>query len=162
MDLDGVPERITSRLTERPTGCWTWSGAHNRAGYSCVWWDGSQRGLHRVLYQLLRGPVPEGLVLDHVVCNDKTCPNPWHVEPETNVRNMLRSENAPATINQRRERCANGHDDWTTRPDGRRRCRQCARDEARRRQRRKRGIPDDHPLGKHFNRRGGGGARVDP
>ncbi len=158
MELDGVPERITKRLTKRRNGCWSWSGAHTGGGYACVWWNGSQRTLHRVLYERLRGPVPEGLVLDHVVCEDKSCPNPWHVEPETNARNMLRSPLAPATINAAKTECVNGHslDDAYVRPDGRRRCRTCEQDRARDAQRNQRGIPLDHPRGKHFNRRARG------
>lgn len=145
MQLDGIPDRITRRLTERPNGCWTWAAAHSQ-GYACVWWEGSQRSLHRVLYELLRGPVPDGMVLDHVVCDDKSCPNPWHVEPETNVANMLRSETAPATINAAKTECVHGHplDDCYVRPDGRRRCRTCEQDRSREYQRaRRRDAVDD-------------------
>lgn len=140
MELQGIPERITRQLTERQNGCWSWSGAHTKAGYACTWWNGSQRSVHRVLYQELRGPVPDGLVLDHVVCDDKSCPNPWHVEPSTNVANMLRSPTAPATINAAKTHCTKGHslDDCYTRQDGRRRCRTCEQDRSRDYQRERR------------------------
>lgn len=148
-----LPERLLNRLSERENGCWSWAGAHMKDAttgartYPCAWWEGRQTTLHRVLYTLLRGPIPKGMVLDHVVCGDKTCPNPWHVEPETNERNRTR---------ERREKdtCKHGHTDWTTRPDGRRRCAECARIEARARQRKRLGIPEDWPERKHFNPRG--------
>jgi hypothetical protein len=143
IDLPGIPDRITSRLSVRPNGCWTWEGAHSKnTGYACVWWDGSQRSLHRVLYRQLRGEIPEGLVLDHVVCEDKTCPNPWHVEPETNVANMLRSASAPATINKAKTHCIHGHSlaDAYPKSNGGRKCRTCEQKSARERQRRKHGY----------------------
>lgn len=158
VELDGIPDRITRRLTERNNGCWSWAGAHDSNGYACVWWNGQQRSLHKVLYELLRGPVPDGKVLDHIVCDDKSCPNPWHVEPETNVANMLRSPAAPATINAAKDRCIHGHADWRPKSNGGRRCAECDRIEARNRQRRARGIPLDHPRHVHYNRRKGNDA----
>lgn len=144
-----VPDRIIRRLTARPNDCWSWSGAHTTAGYACVWWEGSQRTLHNVLYGLLRGNVPDGLVLDHVVCEDKSCPNPWHVKPETNVRNMLRSPLAPATINRSKSVCIHGHslNDCYIRSDGRRRCRTCDQDRSRdyQRKRRREVMPNGRP-----------------
>lgn len=148
-----LPDRISIYLTERPNGCWSWHRAHS-AGYACVWWEGSQRSLHRVLYGLFRGTPPPDMVLDHVVCGDKSCPNPWHVEPETNERNLTRER-------RERETCKHGHSDWSTRPNGSRRCNECARIEARNRQRRQRGIPQDWPRYKHFNSRGGDARRSD-
>ncbi len=144
-----LPTRITEHLTARDNGCWTWGKAHTRAGYPVVWWEGSQTTLHRVLYEAMRGPIPNGMVLDHVVCGDKTCPNPFHVEPATNIGNITRERREKVT-------CKHGHNDWAIRPNGSRKCRECNRIEARQRQRRQRGIPDDWPQGKHFNRRGGG------
>lgn len=141
-----VPLRIAEFITERPNGCWSWSKAHGSGGYPCVWWEGSQRTLHNVLYRLMRGPIPEGLVLDHVVCEDKSCCNPFHVEPETNVKNLTR---------ERREKthCKHGHNDWMVRKNGSRKCLECGRIYARKRARRLNGIPEDWPDKKHFNRR---------
>jgi hypothetical protein len=133
MDIPGVPARITDHLTVRPNGCWTWGRAHKTTGYACVWWEGQQRGLHRVLYELVRGPVPDGMYLDHVVCDDRSCPNPWHVEPTTNAANMHR------TVRERmaaRGTCKHGHDDWKVKASGKRYCAECARIEARERMRR--------------------------
>lgn len=38
---------------------------------------------HRFSYELLRGPIPEGLLLRHVVCRNSLCVNPWHLAPGT-------------------------------------------------------------------------------
>lgn len=151
----GVPERIATKITVRDNehGCWSWAGAHMKdrtvlphpPTYPVVWWEAQQRTLHRVLYTLLRGPIPKGMVLDHVVCGDKTCCNPFHVEPETNTANMTRER-------REKETCKHGHSDWGVK-GGRRYCRECGRIDARARQRRNLGIPEDWPVGKHFNRR---------
>jgi hypothetical protein len=143
-----VPDRIRSALTERPNGCWSWSKAHTNPGYPSVWWEGNQRTVHNVLYQLVRGPLPEGMVLDHIVCSDKSCANPWHVEPATNVDNIVR---------ERKEltECKHGHSlaDCYIRANGSRKCRTCARIEAGKRSRLASGIPEAWPKGKHYNRR---------
>lgn len=138
MDLPAVvPARIANRLTEDPeTGCWRWSAAHGKqTGYACVWWNGSQRSVHRVLFELLICRVPDALVLDHIVCSDKACANPHHTWPTTNAKNMVRER-------LERPSCKHGHTDWKVviKPDGstRRKCNECGRIEARERQRRKR------------------------
>lgn len=58
-------------------GCWTWSGAHSGTGYAN--WRGF--GAHRVVYELLIGPIPDGWELDHFFCQNRWCVNPGHVEP---------------------------------------------------------------------------------
>jgi hypothetical protein len=133
-----VPLRISGYLEERPNGCWTWGKAHSTAGYACVWWNRSQRSLHRVLYELLRGPVPVDMVLDHVVCEDRSCPNPWHVEPTTNIANLMR------------ERVRAGHC-WGC-EHGTPRCDDCYRAYYRNQQRIKNGTPLDKPVGKYSRR----------
>lgn len=138
---DKVPSRITDHLTEVEGGCWKWGRAHSTAGYACVWWEGSQRSLHRVLYVLLRGAPPEGMVLDHIVCENKWCANPWHVEPTTNLANLMR------------ERVRGGHR-WGC-EHSTPRCEACYQAYYRDKQRQTLGIPPEWPSGKQFNTRKG-------
>jgi hypothetical protein len=49
----------------------------------------SGRQAHRVVYETLAGPVPDGLELDHL-CRQKACVNPQHLEPVTHRENMRR------------------------------------------------------------------------
>jgi hypothetical protein len=44
---------------------------------------------HRFAYELLVGPIPAGLVLDHL-CRNRLCVNPNHLEPVTNSENPRR------------------------------------------------------------------------
>lgn len=47
--------------------------------------------VHRLLYTLLVGPIPDELVLDHK-CKDRACCNPSHVEPVTQKVNVERGQ----------------------------------------------------------------------
>ncbi len=83
---------------------------------------------HRAAYELLIGPVPAGLHLDHL-CRTPACVNPLHLEPVTNQVNTLRGEGAGA-ICFRRNACAAGHEftvenTYYTRDGRRRQCRAC-------------------------------------
>jgi hypothetical protein len=50
---------------------------------------------HRFAYELLVGPIPEDLELDHL-CRVRHCVNPAHLEPVTHLENILRGMRAAA------------------------------------------------------------------
>ena len=80
----------------KTSGCWLWTGATNADGYGTFHVDrfnGRQRVAyaHRIAYSLLRGPVPDGLELDHAVCGTRRCVNPDHLDPVTHAVNMQRA-----------------------------------------------------------------------
>jgi hypothetical protein len=83
--------------------CWLWGGSKGD-GYGTVMWDGRVHKAHRLAYTLLIGPIPEGLVLDHV-CTERSCYNPYHCQPVTRAINNQRR-------GDRREACKYGHP-WT-------------------------------------------------
>lgn len=84
--------------------CWLWTGSKTTRGYGRVSWDRRTTGAHRVSYQALVGPIPEGLELDHL-CRVKHCVNPDHLEPVTHSENVRRGVAARPPS----ERCRNGH-----------------------------------------------------
>lgn len=96
--LDALPPRLADLLTPEPnTGCWLYVGTRFTSnGYPRVWWRDRERVLHRVVWELLRGPIPPGLLLDHG-CRVRLCSCPWphngvcH-EPVTARENTLRGE----------------------------------------------------------------------
>ncbi|MGV9482293.1 HNH endonuclease signature motif containing protein [Gordonia aichiensis] len=50
-------------------------------------------GAHRVAYTEWKGPIPEGLEIDHVAangCRNRDCINPLHLEAVTHRENVLR------------------------------------------------------------------------
>jgi len=94
---------VFGRMTDKFTvgdGCWEWTGAKTGAGYGKVLTFRSIRVAHRVLYELLVGPVPKGMELDHL-CQNKGCLNPGHLEPVTHKENIGRAI--------RKTHCIRGH-----------------------------------------------------
>lgn len=87
--------------------CWFWCGAKNPKGYGLFYANGKQRGAHRIAYELLKGPIPAGMTLDHL-CRVRPCVNPAHVEVVTNRENVLRGVGHTA-INARKTHCIRGH-----------------------------------------------------
>lgn len=71
-------------------GCWIWTGAVHKSGYATIKWQGKATVAHRVMYELHKGKIPEGLVLDHI-CSVKLCVNPDHLEPVTYSINTKRA-----------------------------------------------------------------------
>lgn len=112
--------------------CWLWTKATQK-GYGVFWVPPQNRRAHVVAYNLLVGPVPEGLDLDHL-CRVRHCVNPSHLEPVTRKENVLRGETRAAE-NAAKTHCVRGHpfDDENTRisPKGLRICRECGRDRMR-------------------------------
>lgn len=93
--------RIIAKTIKRPAPtsavkgeCWVYMGAHCDKGYGrlTVRVEGKPWGfrVHRVAYQLIRGPIPDGLTLDHL-CFCEPCWNPDHLEPVTDVENSHRA-----------------------------------------------------------------------
>lgn len=80
----------------------------NGNGYFRLTVDEVRHYAHRWAYEQAKGPVPEGLVLDHL-CRNRWCCNPDHLEPVTNEENILRGESPPAQ-NARKATCPEGHD----------------------------------------------------
>lgn len=107
-------------------GCWQWRGA-TTWGYGTAWAEGRTRRAHRLAYELLIGPIPDGLDLDHL-CRNRACVNPTHLEPVTRRVNLLRGVGLTAR-RAAQTACIHGHpfDQANTirRRDGTRDCRSC-------------------------------------
>lgn len=70
--------------------CWEWGGSHDRKGYGWFKADQRMKRAHRVAWELLVGPIPDDLVLDHL-CINPPCVNPDHLEPVTGAENTRRA-----------------------------------------------------------------------
>lgn len=99
-------DRFMLRVKADPeTGCWNWTGALKQDGYGYFYVARHQDGAaHRAAYQLLVGPIPDGLQIDHL-CRNHACVNPAHLEPVTLLENTRRGARS-------RTHCRNGHE-WT-------------------------------------------------
>ena len=64
-------ERLAARLVRMPNGCLEWTGttAH---GYGRIWVNDALAATHRLAWELVNGPIPEGIqVLHH--CDNPPC-----------------------------------------------------------------------------------------
>jgi hypothetical protein len=132
--------RIARRLEVTPA-CWLWRGADNGAGYGQVavkhggkWMP---RYVHRLVFEALVAPIPDGLTLDHL-CRNTRCANPAHLAVVTGTENIRRGS-SPAMVIARSGKCAQGHprdpQNVRQRADGHLRCVPCSRQYAARRRR---------------------------
>lgn len=90
-------------------GCWTWLGKTDKDGYGLVR-DNTRprvRRAHRLYFEIMRGPIPVGKVIDHL-CSNRRCVNPSHLEPVTQRINVLRGAGVTA-IHARQTHCKHGH-----------------------------------------------------
>jgi len=138
-------KRLMPKVRIDPSGCWIWIGYLNRKGYGVLRFDGRNQGAHRVSYQLLRGPIPAGMTIDHL-CRTTSCVNPDHLEPVSGKENTLRGFGF-AAINARKTHCDKGHPysghNLIVRKNGLGRfCRTCRREESTRRRERDRSGRD--------------------
>jgi hypothetical protein len=137
-----LAERAWRKITQGPMlspylgPCWDWTGGKKGTRYGgIVIGDGDPRRAyaHRVVYELVRGPVPEGLELDHL-CRRRFCVNPAHLEAVTHTENVRRGEASKVSSARQRAKthCPRGHpyDAANTyiAPRGSRTCRRCGRE----------------------------------
>lgn len=134
-------------LPEPNSGCWLWMAALDCHGYGYMTAGGHARGMvraHRVAYELFKGPIPEGLVIDHL-CRVPSCCNPDHLEPVTQAVNIKRGLNVGMTPQCRAAgfaakaaitHCPHGHEytkeNTTYGSRGGRACRTCKQGHSRR------------------------------
>lgn len=133
-------QRFMEKVRSTPSGCMEWTGGTNGAGYGLFFtdWAGGRdlkELAHRWSYAQHIGPIPEGMVIDHL-CRNTLCVNPDHLEPVTRRVNTLRGVGVSA-VHAVKEECINGHpfsgDNLILRSNGRwRDCRECKRQKDRR------------------------------
>lgn len=102
MNVTDLPARMQAKITVTETGCWEWTAAANSRGYGQWGVDGVSRSTHRVAYELLVGPIPHELQIDHL-CRNKRCCNPAHLEPVSAKTNNSRRPGV------NKSHCVHGH-----------------------------------------------------
>jgi hypothetical protein len=99
-------ERFWSRVSVGD--CWEWTGTVTRKGYGLVKFpDHRRKVVHRQAWEMLVGPIPDGLDLDHL-CRNRKCLNPDHLEPVTRRENLMRGATL-ARVNAQKTHCPQRH-----------------------------------------------------
>lgn len=124
-------KRFRAKYQVSDNGCWEWLAGTRGDGYglfhlaptggSCT-----ARGVraHRYAYEAVNGPIPTGMVLDHL-CRNRRCVNPEHMEVVTLKENCLRGM-SPNMLVYRSGYCKRGHPHTPeNRISGKRGCRLC-------------------------------------
>lgn len=87
--------------------CWEWTGCiMAKTGYGQLRVDGAGRLAHRVMYEFMVGPIPEGFQVDHL-CSNRSCVRPAHLEAVTQYENLRRSQ--VWKVNAEKTHCPHGH-----------------------------------------------------
>lgn len=129
--MDSLPLRLREKIrVNQESGCWEWTACVTATGYGRAWNGKRPDWAHRVVYELLRGAIPHGKVIDHL-CRIRHCVNPDHLEPVTDAENTARGDNSDVTRARHRAKrfCKRNHplfgDNVYHSPAGRRVCRKC-------------------------------------
>ena len=128
-------DRFLEKTKNADNGCIEWTAYVGVNGYGRFYVDGRGALAHRWSYQFHVGPIPEGLVIDHL-CRNTRCVNPNHLEPVTTSENVRRGVGPQIAVERNRAitQCPSGHPytDKNTYSGGRgRTCLTCKRANAR-------------------------------
>ena len=132
MPSKSILEKLSDKFIKTNT-CWLWTGSTSKGGYGKISMkDDTTIMAHRAMYELLVGPIEDGLTLDHL-CRNPSCINPEHLEPVTIQENIARAKNQVTTINKNKEYCNSGHrfsikNTYRKKDRDNRECRQCRKE----------------------------------
>ncbi len=103
-----VLQRIEAKCMPIPeSGCIVFLGSLTNDGYGRVKLDGRSCSVHRIVFELLVGRVPDGMELDHK-CRVRSCCNPAHLEIVTHRENVIRGTSYIA-LKAAQTHCKRGH-----------------------------------------------------
>lgn len=103
--METTQERYWAKV-RKTDSCWLWTAATQR-GYGAFGVEGKLVRAHRYAYELLVGAIPDGLVLDHVVCDNPLCVRPDHMRVCSQGENIARSNTKRASA---QTHCKRGHE----------------------------------------------------
>lgn len=103
-------DRFLEKVLYLDNGCHEWTAYVGVNGYGRFYLEGKGALAHRWSYEHFIGPIPTGLVIDHL-CRNTKCVNPKHLEPVTASENVRRGLGPAAAADRmlRVTHCPQGH-----------------------------------------------------
>ncbi len=128
-----VEPRLMAGLVSTGVGCWEWQRSRNADGYGQICVNGRVERVHRVMYELKVGPIPEGKLVMHI-CDNPPCANPDHLRLGTDAENNADRDAKGRNYYRNQTHCPHGHlyDQTNTRwlKNGKRACIACSREQS--------------------------------
>ena len=81
-----TPKEALAKRSVQQGDCRVWTGRTEPNGYGKLTTGGRVKWVHRVAWELLRGPIPDGMVIDHK-CFNRACINVDHLRLATKSQN---------------------------------------------------------------------------
>lgn len=98
--LPGSTIKPLVRIGDSPGDCWQWiGGVSGVTGYGKKQFHGRTLLAHRWVWEQFFGPIPEGLVINHL-CSNRACVNPHHLELTTQSGNCRHGKGTRLTAQQ--------------------------------------------------------------
>jgi len=126
-----LSERLWDHVVTMPNGCMEWTGYVNAKGYGNLFIEGKTVKAHRLAWALAYGPIAQGDVIRHFVCDNPPCCNVAHLRSGTQADNINDMNTKGRNGHTAKTHCPDNHayDEVNTyvSPSGKRVCRICTR-----------------------------------
>lgn len=123
--------KILSGVNITDAGCWVWTGyCHPQWGYGETTYLKKVWRIHRLIWTIMKGEIPEGFVIRHK-CDNAPCCNPDHLVPGTDADNVADRIRRGRDHHSNLTECPHGHpysgENLWVDSRGFRHCKACAR-----------------------------------